>query len=109
MPIENSSYNEGTMHHGFQSYTASVSSSCWEAGADLASSWEWCGVATANDAQHPHTALASTCVRLTVTTTYVQIDAFLQANLYLLVLKPFIGLNNFLVNKMLIKAIFIIF
>ena len=66
-------------------------------------------MATANDAQHPHTALATTCMSLTVATTYVQIGAFLQANLYLLVLKPFIGLNNFLVNKMLIKAIFIIF
>ena len=29
-----------------------------------------------------HTTLASTCMRLTVATTYVQIDAFLQANLY---------------------------
>ena len=76
------SFNQRTMHHGFQSYTASVSSSCWQAGADLASSREWRGVATANDAQHPHTALASTCIRLTVATTYVQIDVFLQANLY---------------------------
>ena len=41
------------------------------------------GAATANDAQHPHTALASTCMRLTVATTYVQIEAFLQENLYL--------------------------
>ena len=70
------------MHHGFQSYTASLSSSCRQAGADLASSGEWHGVATASDAQHPHTALASTCVRVTVATTYVQIDKFLQANLY---------------------------
>ena len=61
---------------------ASVSSSCWRAGTDLASSREWHGVAMANNAQHPHTVLASTCVRLTVATTYVQIDAFLQANLY---------------------------
>ena len=76
MPIE------GTMHHTFQSYTASVSSSCQQAGADLASSGEWRGVATANDAQYPHIALASACVRLTVATTYVQIDAFLQASLY---------------------------
>ena len=38
--------------------------------------------ATATDAQYPHTTLPSTCVRLTVATTYVQIDAFLQANLY---------------------------
>ena len=82
MPIESSSYNQGTMHHGFQSFTASVSSSCRQAGADLASSGEWRGVLMANDAQHPHTALASTCVRLTVATTYVQIDAFFQANLY---------------------------
>ena len=73
MPIESSSYNQGTMHHGFQSYTASVSSSCWQAVVDLASSGEWHGMAT---------ALASTCVRLTVATTCVQIDAFLQANLY---------------------------
>ena len=51
-------------------------------GADLASSGEWHGVAMANDAQHPHTVLASICVRLTVATTYVQIDTFLQANLY---------------------------
>ena len=70
------------MHHTFQSYTASVSSSCRQAGADLASSGEWHGVATANDAQHLHTALASTYVRLTVATTYMQIDAFLQANLH---------------------------
>ena len=41
--------------------------------ADLASSGEWHGTATANDVQHPHTALASTCMRLTVATTYVQI------------------------------------
>ena len=82
MPNESSSYNQGTVHHGFQSYTASVSSSCRQAVADLASSGEWRGVATANDAQHPHTALASTCVRLTVATAYLQIDAFLQANLY---------------------------
>ena len=40
------------------------------------------GAATANDAQHLHTALASTYVRLTVATTDMQIDAFLQANLY---------------------------
>ena len=59
-----------------------LSSSCWQAGADLASSGEWRSVATANDAQHPHTVLASTCVRLAVATTYGQIDAFLQANLY---------------------------
>ena len=65
------------MHHGFQSYTASVSSSCRQAGADLSSSREWHSVAAANDAQHPHTTLASTCVRLTVAITYVQIDAFL--------------------------------
>ena len=82
MPIESSSYNQGTMHHGCQSYTASVSSSCRQTGADLASSGEWHGVATANDAQHPHTALASTCVRLTVVAMCVQIDAFLQENLY---------------------------
>ena len=82
MPIESSNYNQGTMHHGFQSYTVSVSSSCQDAGADLASSGEWHGVATANEAQHLHTALASTRVRLTVATTYVQIEAFLQANLY---------------------------
>ena len=50
--------------------------------ADLASSGEWHGTATANDVQHPHTALASTCMRLTVATTYVQINAFFQANLY---------------------------
>ena len=50
--------------------------------ADLASSGEWRGVATDNDAQHLHTVLASTCMRLTVATMYVQIDAFLQANLY---------------------------
>ena len=62
---------------------ASVSSSCRQAGADLASSGEWHGVAMANDAQHPHTVLASsTCVRLTVATKYMQIEAFLQANLY---------------------------
>ena len=40
------------------------------------------GVATVNHAQHPQIALASTCVRLTVVTMYVEIDAFLQANLY---------------------------
>ena len=67
------------MHHGFQSYTASVSSSCQQAGADLASSVEWRGMATANYAQYMHTALASTCLRLTVVTTYVQIDAFLTS------------------------------
>ena len=50
--------------------------------ADLASSREWRGVAMANDAQHPHTVLASTCVRLTAATTFVQIDAFFQVNLY---------------------------
>ena len=61
---------------------ASVSSSCRQAGADLANSGEWRGMATANDALHPHTVLASTCVRLTVATMYVQIDTFLQANLY---------------------------
>ena len=44
--------------------------------AGLASSGEWHSVAMTNDAQHPHTALASTCVRLTVATN-VQIDAFL--------------------------------
>ena len=70
------------MHHWFQSSAASVSSSCRQVGADLASSGEWHGVATANDAQHLHTVLASTCMRLTVATTYVQIDTFLQANLY---------------------------
>ena len=53
---------------GEENYTASVSSSCRQAGADLASSGEWHGVATANDAQHPHTALASTCERLAVAT-----------------------------------------
>ena len=77
-----SSYKQGTMHHRFQSNTVSVSSSCRQAGADLSSSGEWCSVAAANDAQHPHTALVSTCMRLTVATTYVQIEAFLQANLY---------------------------
>ena len=82
MPIESSSYNQGTMHHRFQSYTASVSSSCRQAVVDLASSGEWRGMAMASDAQYPHTALASTCVRLTVATMYVQIDAFLEANLY---------------------------
>ena len=46
-----------------------------------ASSRDWHGVATANHAQHPHVALASTRVRLTVVTMYVEIDAFLQANL----------------------------
>ena len=66
----------------FQSYTASVSNSCWQAGADLASSGEGRGTAKGNDAQHPHTALASTCMSLTVATTYVQTDVFLQANLY---------------------------
>ena len=40
------------------------------------------GVAMANDAQHPHTALASTCVRFTVATAYERINMFLQANLY---------------------------
>ena len=70
------------MHHGFESYRASESSSCRLAGADLASSGEWSGVTMANDAQHQHTAMASTCVRLTVATTYVQIEVFLQANLY---------------------------
>ena len=84
MPIESSSYNQGTVHHGFQSYTASVSSSCRQAGADLASSGEWHGVETANGAQHPLTALASTCVRLTVATTYVQIGAFFK-QIYFLV------------------------
>ena len=70
------------MHHGFQSYTASVSSSCRRAGADLASSGDRRGIATANHAQHPQAKLPSTCVRLTVATTYMQIDVFLQANLY---------------------------
>ena len=82
MTIEISSYNQGTMHHGFQSNTASLSSSYRRADADLASSREWRGVAMANDAQHPHTALATTCMRLTVATTYMQIDAFLEENLY---------------------------
>ena len=66
------------MHHGFQSYTASESSSCRQAGADLASSGEWRSVATANDAQHPHAALTSTCVRLTVATMYVQMTRFFK-------------------------------
>ena len=68
----------GTMHHRFQSYTASVSSSCRQADADLASSGEWCSVAMANDAQHPHTTLASTCVKLTVATMYVQMTLFFK-------------------------------
>ena len=72
------------MHHGFQSYTAPVSSSCRQAGANLDSSGEWRSVATANDAQHPHTALASTCVRLTVATTYVQMTRFFK-QIYILV------------------------
>ena len=67
---------------GFKAILRLCSSSCRQAGADLASSREWRSVATANDAQHLHTMLVSTCVRLTVGTTYVQIDAFLQANLY---------------------------
>ena len=82
MPIESSSYNQGTIHHGFQNYTVSVSSGCRQAGADLASSGDRHGMATANDAQHLQAALASTSVRVTVATTYVQIDAFLQANFY---------------------------
>ena len=80
-------------------YTASVSSSCRQAGADSASSREWCGLATANDAQHPHTALASTCVTLTIATTYVQRDAFLQANLFAYIRYYFRG-NEFLVNHL---------
>ena len=79
MPIESSSYNQGTIHHGFQSCTASVSSSCRQVGADLASSGEWRGVATANDAQ-----LAPTCVRLTVATVYVQMTRFFK-QIYILV------------------------
>ena len=47
-----------------------------------ASSGDRRGVATANHAYHPHITLASTRVRLTVVTTYVENDAFLQANLY---------------------------
>ena len=84
MSIESSSYNQGTMHHGFQSYTAFVSSSCRQAGADLASSGEWHIMVTASDAQHPHTALAFTCVRLTVATTYVQMTRFFK-QIYILV------------------------
>ena len=42
-----------------------------QVGADLASSGEWCGVTMASDAQYPHTVMASTCVRLTVATTFV--------------------------------------
>ena len=78
MPIESSSYNQGTMHYGFQSNTASVSiaADLASSGHRLSGSGEWHGVATASDAQYPHTALASTCVRLTVATC-VQIDAFL--------------------------------
>ena len=55
---------------------------CQVAGANLSSSGDRRGVATAYQAYDPHTALASTCVRLTVVTTYMKIDAFLQANLY---------------------------
>ena len=72
------------MHHGFQSYTASVSSSCRQAGADLASSGEWRSMAMANDAQHPHTVLASTSVRLTVATMYMQMTCFFK-QIYILV------------------------
>ena len=55
---------------------------CQIAGADLSSSGDRHGVATDNHAMHPHATLTSTYVRLTVVTTYVKIDAFLQANLY---------------------------
>ena len=39
--------------------------------------WQWPTMQ-----QHLHTALASTCMRLTVATMYVQMDVFLQAKLY---------------------------
>ena len=55
---------------------------CQVAGADLTSSGNRRGVATPEHAYHQHAALLSTCMRLTVATTHVQIDAFLQANLY---------------------------
>ena len=48
----------------------------------MASSGDRHGVATANHAWHPHAVLASTYMRLTVVTTYMQIDVFLEANLY---------------------------
>ena len=41
---------QGTRHLGFQSYTASLSSSSRQAGAGLASSGDWCCMATANHA-----------------------------------------------------------
>ena len=69
---------------GFKAILHLCSSSCRQAGADLASSGEWHGMATANDAQHPQTALASTCVRLTVATMYVQMTRFFK-QIYILV------------------------
>ena len=80
--IHGSSYNQGTMHHGFRSYTASVSSSCRQAGADLASNGEWRGVATANDAQPP-----AHCAGFYLHETHCSYnvradDAFFKANLY---------------------------
>ena len=55
---------------------------CQVVGADLSSSRDRRSMTTVNHAQHLQAVLASTCVRLTVVTTYVQIDVFLQANLY---------------------------
>ena len=55
---------------------------CQVAGADMSNSGDWHGVAMAYQAYHPQTALASTCMKLTVVSMYVKIDAFLQANLY---------------------------
>ena len=55
---------------------------CQVAGADLSSSGDQRGMALAYQAYHPHTTMASTCMRLTVVTMYVKIDVFLQANLY---------------------------
>ena len=55
---------------------------CQVAGANLSSNGDRRGVATAFQAYHPHTALAYTCVRLTVVSTYMKIDVFFEANLY---------------------------
>ena len=57
---------------------------CQVAGADLSSSGDRLGEATAYQAYHPHTMLASICMRVTVVSTCVKIDVFLQAN-YILV------------------------
>ena len=73
--IKSSTYTKDLGIMGFKATLrlCQVAASSWRAGAGLASSGNRCVMAMANHAQHPHAALESTCVRLTVVTTYVQI------------------------------------